>query len=55
VIEDVRVPERIRLRPENRRYQVSRLSGTVFLALFLTGLAGGAVGRLLLRTGGELR
>jgi len=47
VIEEVGAAERIRLRPENRRYQVSsRLSGTVFLALFLIGIAEGAVGYL---------
>ena len=38
----VRAAERFGLRPENRRYQLSRLSATVFLALFLTGIAEGA-------------
>lgn len=38
----MRAAERFGLRPENRRYQLSRLSATVFLALFLTGIAEGA-------------
>ncbi len=35
---------RIGLRPENPDYQLSRLSGAVFAALFLIGVAEGAVG-----------
>jgi len=46
VIEQVGAAERIRPRPRNRRFPVSRLSGTVFLALFLIGIAEGAVGYL---------
>jgi hypothetical protein len=46
VIEQVGAAERTRPRPENRRSPVSRLSGTVFLALFIFGIAEGAVGYL---------
>jgi hypothetical protein len=46
VIEQVGAAERIRPRPRNRRFPVSRLGGTVFLALFLIGIAEGAVGYL---------
>ena len=38
----MRAAGRIGLRPENPRYRLSRLSATVFLALFLTGIAEGA-------------
>jgi hypothetical protein len=46
VIEQVGAAERIRPRPQNRRFPVSRLGGTVFLALLLIGIAEGAVGYL---------
>jgi hypothetical protein len=39
----VRAAERTGPRPKNPDYQLSRLSGMVFLALFLIGVAGGAV------------
>ena len=46
MIEQVGAAERVRLRPENRRSPVSRLGGTLFLALFLIVIAEGAVGYL---------
>jgi hypothetical protein len=46
VIEQVGAAERIRPRPENRRSPVSRLSGAVFLALFMIGITEGAVAYL---------
>ena len=46
MIEQVGAAERIRPRTEHCRSPVSRLSGTVFLALFMIGIAEGAVGYL---------
>lgn len=46
MIQQVGAAERIRPRPEDRRSPVSRLTGTVFLALFMIGIADGAVGYL---------